>query len=206
MTHLADRNPRRRGALQRAWRDDGGFSLVELLVICAIAGIAMTVAIFGLGGSVSAARSRGAIAQVKLQIQNARELSISQQRDIRIDFVPPDKIQVTRINRGSPAPAPTLLSELRLEGGMEFRQLADAPVTPDAWGGDAGPVAFGAATSLRFRSGDGALVDQNDNFVSGRVFLGHLGGKRESFGVVSVFGPTGRVRSYRLTGNSWQTY
>jgi hypothetical protein len=33
-----------------------------------------------------------------------------------------------------------------------------------------------------------------------------VSGKKESFGVVSLFGPTGRIRSYRLTGETWNTY
>jgi Tfp pilus assembly protein FimT len=204
MAHLADRNLRRHGALRRAWRDDGGFSLLELILICVIAGTMMAIAILGLGSSVSAARSRGAIAQVKLQLQNAREQAISQQRDIKVEFVGSDMIRLTRVNRPVAA-GTTLLSEARLEGAMTFQKLVGAPETPDAWGGN-NAVAFGTATGLFFRSGDGALVDQTGNFVNGRVFLGHVGGKRETFGVVSVFGPTGRVRSYRLTGETWNNY
>jgi competence protein ComGC len=205
MTHLADRNRRRHGALRRVWRDDGGFSLLEMFLIATIAGVVMALAIHGLGSSLSSARSRGAIAQVKLTLQNARELAISQQRDIEVKFIDPDIIQLTRINRSS-TPATTLLSEMRLEGAMKFQKFAGAPQTPDAWGGDAKAIAFDDATSYRFRSGDGAFIDQNDNFVSGRVFVGHVSGKKESFGVVSLFGPTGRIRSYRLTGNTWNTY
>jgi type II secretory pathway pseudopilin PulG len=205
MTHLADRNPRRRGALRRAWRDDRGFSLLELFLIATIVGIVMAVAIFGMGSSFSAARSRGAIAQVKLALQNARELAISQQRDIKIEFNEPNTIKVIRINRPS-TDGTTLLSEMRLEGAMKFQKFPDAPATPDAWGGDDKPVAFGAATSYRFRGGDGAFIDQADNFVNGRVFVGHVNGKKESHGMVSLFGPTGRIRSYRLTGNTWNTY
>ena len=211
MALLADRNLGRRGApgpshgaLGRAWRDEGGFSLLEVFLICVIAGVLMSFGIMGLGASVSAARSRGAIAQVKLQIQNAREQAISQQRDIRIEFIAPNLIRITRINRPAAA-GTTVLSEMQLEGAMTFQKLTGAPETPDVWGGN-DPIAFGTATSLRFRSGDGALVDQADNFVNGRVFVGHISLKRESYGVVSVFGPTGRVRSYRLTGTTWNTY
>jgi competence protein ComGC len=205
MTHLADRNLRRSGALRRVWRDDGGFSLLEMFLIATIAAVVMALAIHGLGSSLSAARSRGAIAQVKLALQNARELAISQQRDIQVEFIEPNTIKLWRINRPSTA-GTTLLSEMRLEGAMKFQKFDGAPATPDAWGGDTKAIAFGDATSYRFRSGDGAFIDQLDNYVSGRVFVGHVSGKKESYGVVSLFGPTGRIRSYRLTGDTWNTY
>ncbi len=76
------------------------------------------------------------------------------------------------------------------------------PETPDAWGGD-GAVAFGGAVGIRFRSGDGALVDQNDVYVNGRVFVARAGSNSvNSAGMVSIFGPTGRIRSYRLQGET----
>lgn len=200
MRHLADGNLRRIRGLERARRGDAGFSVLELLLICTVAGVAMGVAIFGLGTSVNAARARGAVAQVKSQISYARELAISQQRDIRIEFNAPDQIRVVRINRPAGA-GETVLSTINLEGGMTFQKVAGMPETPDPWGGDTA-VAFGAATSLRFRSGDGALIDQTNATVNGRIFLARAG-LRTSAGMVSVFGPTGRIRSYRLTGDVW---
>jgi type II secretory pathway pseudopilin PulG len=200
MTQLVERKSRRRGALSRAWRDNAGFSLLELFLICLIVGVVSAIAIFGLGTSVNAARARGATAQLKEQIANAREMAISQQRDIRIEFNDADEIKVIRINR--PDLDETELLTVHLEGGMTFQKFADMPETPDAWGGDEA-IAFGEAESLRFRSGDGALIDENDNFVNGRVFVGHVGGKVTSAGMVSVFGPTGRIRSYRLVGDTW---
>jgi type II secretory pathway pseudopilin PulG len=201
MGHLEAGNLRRTGGLERARRGDAGFSLIELLIICAVAGIAMVVAIFGLGSSVSAARSRGAVAQLKQQIGNARELAISQQRDIRIEFNAPDEIRVIRVNRPAAA-GETVISAVRLEGGMTFEKAAGMPETPDPWGGNTA-IAFGGALTVRFRSGDGAFIDQNDAFVNGRVFLGKSG-RADTAGVVSIFGPTGRIRSYRLTGELWK--
>jgi hypothetical protein len=170
-------------------------------MICAVGGTIIGIGLFGLGSSVRAAKTRGAIAQLKDHVANARELSISQQRDIRIEFIAPDQIRVTRINRPAAA-GTTVLVDMRLEGGMTFTKLPGMPETPDPWGG-ATAVAFGGATSLRFRAGDGALIDQTDNTVNGRIFLAHDSGRVDSAGVISVFGPTGRIRAYRLAGGSW---
>jgi len=192
-------NSRRTGGLGRGRRGEAGFSLIEILFICLLMGIVVGVAFLKIGNSVNTTRQRGALAIVKQKITYARELAISQQRNIRIEFNAPDQIRVVRINR--PA-GETVLEDVRLEGGMTFSKLPDKPETPDPWGGN-GAVAFGGATSIRFRSGDGALIDQNDVFVNGRVFLAHNNGATETAGVVSVFGPTGRIRSYRLVGTTW---
>jgi hypothetical protein len=90
-----------------------------------------------------------------------------------------------------------------LEGNMTFTKLDGMPETPDPWGG-IGAVAFDNAVGVRFRSGDGALVDENDVYVNGRVFVGRAGSNSvNSAGMVSIFGPTGRLRSYRLQGENW---
>lgn len=201
MGHQVARNPRRTGGLERVRQGDDGFNVLELLLVCAMAGTLMVVAAFGLGQSRNAAKARGALAVVKQQISYARELSISQQRDIRIEFNVPDEIKIVRIDRPSTA-GETVLSTVRFEGGMTFQKVGGMPETPDPWGGTTA-IAFGSATSIRFRSGDGALIDQTDASVNGRVFLAHTSGRVDSAGVVSIFGPTGRVRSYRLVGSTW---
>jgi prepilin-type N-terminal cleavage/methylation domain-containing protein len=202
MGHLIARSLRRLGGLERARRGNAGFTVPEMLIVVVVIGTVSGIALFALGGSVRAARARGAVAQLKNQIANARELAISQQRDIRIEFTAPSQIRVVRINRPIAVGNETVLVDVRLEGGMTFQKFGGMPETPDAWGGDAA-IAFGTATSLRFRSGDGALIDQNDASVNGRVFLGHVNGGVDTAGVVSVFGPTGRLRAYRLAGGTW---
>jgi type II secretory pathway pseudopilin PulG len=201
MAHLAEQTLERHRGSGRDWRSEAGFSLLEMILISVIASGVMAMAIFGLGASVSAARSRGAIAQVKQQLINARELAISQQRDIKIEFTAPDGIRLIRVERPAAA-GETVIASVRLEGGMTFQKYSGLPETPDAWGG-AGALAFGGAANIRFRSGDGALVDPSNNFVNGRVFIG-LNSKVNSAGMVSVFGATGRVRSYRAMGGTWE--
>jgi Tfp pilus assembly protein FimT len=194
-------NPRRIGGLGWGRRGNAGFSLLELLIITTFSGIIIAISLFGLAGAVNSARQRSAIAMLKQQISNAREMAISQQRDIKIEFIAPDQVRVSRINRPAGNPD-TVLTDIRFEGGMTFSKLAGQPETPDAWGGNAA-VAFDGATTLRFRSGDGALINQTDTLVNGRIFLAHNNGRVDTAGVVSVFGPTGRIRSYRLTGGAW---
>jgi hypothetical protein len=202
MGHLEAGKPRRAGVLERVRKGQAGFNILELLLICAVAGTAVGVSMFALGASMNSSRSRAALALVKQRFSEAREMAISQQRDIRIEFVAPNEIRIIRVNRpiGSPE---TVINSSFLEGNMTFQKLAGIPETPDPWGGN-GAVAFDSAVGVRFRSGDGAFVDENDVYVNGRVFVGRAGSNSvNSAGMVSIFGATGRIRSYRLQGENW---
>jgi hypothetical protein len=202
MGHLEAGNPRRVGGLERVRKGHAGFSILELLLLCAVAMTAMGVAMFAMGAASNSSRSRGALALVKQRFSEAREMAISQQRDIRIEFVAPNEIRIIRVNRPAGS-GETVINSSFLEGNMTFQKLSGMPETPDPWGGE-GAVAFDSAVGVRFRSGDGALVDQNDVYVNGRVFVARAGTNSvNSAGMVSIFGPTGRIRSYRLQGENW---
>jgi Tfp pilus assembly protein FimT len=170
---------------------------MELLIICAIAGVAMTFALAGIGNAKMSYRARSAVSTLKEQLTTAREMAVSQQRDVKIEFIAPNRITLTRIEKPS---GTTTVRDALLEGGMGFVRYAALDPTPDAWGGDEA-VAFGETVELRFRS-DGALVDEENNYVNGRIFVG-WGTDVTSAGFVSVFGATGRVRGYRVEGNTW---
>jgi type II secretory pathway pseudopilin PulG len=202
MGHLEAGNPQRAGRLERVRKGHAGFTILELLLICTVAGIAMGVSMFALGASLNSSRANAALALVKQRFSEAREMAISQQRDIRIEFLAPNEIRIIRVNRPAGSPE-TVINSSFLEGNMTFMKLDGMPETPDPWGG-MNAVAFGTAVGVRFRSGDGALVDENDEYVNGRVFIGRAGPNNvNSAGMVSIFGPTGRIRSYRLQGENW---
>lgn len=187
---LSRHSPDRRGVHARI-RSDAGFTFIEMLIVCILAGIAMSFAVMGIGHARTAFRSRGAIAQLKEQLTIGREMAVSQQRDIRLEFIEPNRIVLTRLEIPE---GETTVRDITLEGGMTFVRYAGLDPTPDAWGGDEA-IAFGDYDVLRFRS-DGALVNEDNEYVNGRVFVGWTDNPA-SAGFVSVFGATGRVRSYR---------
>lgn len=188
---LSRHSPDRRGVHARI-RSDAGFSFIEMLIVCIVAGIAMSFAVMGIGHARTTIRSNGAIAQLKEQLTIGRETAVSQQRDVRLEFVEPNVIRLTRIDIPE---GETVLREITLEGGMTFTRYASLDPTPDPWGGDDEAIAFGEYDTLRFRS-DGALVNEDNEYVNGRVFVGWTDNPA-SAGFVSVFGATGRLRSYR---------
>jgi prepilin-type N-terminal cleavage/methylation domain-containing protein len=194
MTHVRDWNLGRSGWAAGSAR---GFTLVEMLVVVAIAGIAMTFALAGIGSAKASYRARGAVARLKEVLTTGREMAVSQQRSVKLEFKAPDRIVLTRVENPT---GETVVRDVRLEGGMEFVRFPVLDPTPDAWGGDKA-VAFSDAANLVFRS-DGALVNENNDYVNGRVFVGS-GTDRTTAGFVSIFGATGRVRSYRVEGTAW---
>ena len=179
---------------------EAGFSIIEMLIVMAVGVTLVGIALMRSGPALTAFKARGVIAKVQSTLVQGRELAISQQRDIRVVFVGTNEIDLVRVDLPS---GTTTLTKTLFEGGMTFAKISGlADPTQDVWGGTSGPIAFAPATDIRFRAGTGVLMDSATlQPVNGRVFVG-IAGKQETAGMVSVFGPTGRVRSYHWEG-SW---
>jgi Tfp pilus assembly protein FimT len=180
---------------------ESGFSIVEILMVMAVGITLVGIAMMSTGGALTAFKARGVIAKVQAAFVQARELSISQQRDMQVIFTGTNEIDIVRVNLPTGS-GTTTLSRTFFEGGLTFLKVSGLPETPDAWGGN-NAIAFDpVTTTIQFRAGTGVLMDSATLLpVSGRVHVG-IAGKPETAGVVSVFGPTGRVRAYHWEG-SW---
>jgi Tfp pilus assembly protein FimT len=138
-----------------------------------------------------------ALNQTVAQLRHGRELAISQRRNIELRFADERRIDLVRLEipNGS-----TVLSNVILDGNVEFRLFDDLPDTPDSFG-KGSAVDFGGTERLTFLS-DGTLVNDDGNPVNGSVFLG-LADHAETARAVTIIGSTGRVRGYRWTGKCW---
>jgi hypothetical protein len=180
---------------------ESGFSVIEMMLVMAVGVTLVGIALMRSGPALTAFKARGVIAKVQSTILQGRELAISQQRDIQLVFVGTNEIDLVRVDLPAGS-GTTTLSRTVFEGGMIFTKISGlADPTQDVWGGTGNP-AFAPATNVQFRAGTGVLMDSATlQPVSGRVFVG-IAGKQETAGMISVFGPTGRVRSYHWEG-SW---
>jgi Tfp pilus assembly protein FimT len=174
-----------------------------LLVIA----IGMTLCAFGLvrtQAGMAAFRANGAMSSLKSKLQFVRELAISRQRDIKLTYNGTNGINFFQIN---PDATETQVDTLVLEGFTVFTTFGgqNAPDPANAqWCTDALNTFRNLNTqnTLRFNS-DGALIDSTDRkLVSGCFYLGKTGDPTTARSI-SMFGATGRARTYRWSNTTW---
>jgi hypothetical protein len=158
--------------------------------------------VVGIGQSVPGYKGDGAMRVVMSQMNLARELAITQRRNIRLSMVNGgNTVQIIREEVTNPLTT-TVLSAVPLEGGAGFNLIPSVTAdTPDAFGNSAA-VYFGAATLVRFGT-DGSLLDQSGNPLNGSVFIS-IPKQARSLRAVTVLGSTGRIRAYRWDGRQWK--
>jgi len=188
------RHHRRNGLLTQA-----GFSLIETMIVLGVMGVIAGIAVVTIGTSRQGLQGDGAMRVVMAQMTQARELAITQRRNMRLTFIGTSSVQIVR--EEVPGPTLTTLSSVPFEGGAQFLLIAGLPDTPDAFGNGTA-VYFSGATEVKFGP-DGTLVDQNGNALNGTVFVA-LANQKISARAVTIFGSTGRVRAFRWDGSSWK--
>lgn len=181
------------------WRqqNDKGFTLIDVMLTIGIIGIVSTIAVVQIGEAQLSLKGDGGMRVVAAQLNIARELAISQRRNMRVQFVGTNELDVIR---QEVAAGTTLLSRIFLEGGVRYAVVPGLPDTPDAFG-NLQAVDFGAAATLMFSS-EGTLIDGNGNPVNGTIFLA-LPSVSRSARSITILGATGRVSAYRWDGSRW---
>lgn len=179
-----------------------GFSLAELLFVMGLLAIVATMAVLATPQAVATARADSALQQVIAELRGARDLAVTERRNIEVRFVLPNQVQVLRRDVvGNVETGQTLLRQVFLEGGYRFELAPGVPDTPDGFGAG-GAVDFGTAAAVIFTS-KGSVVDQTGDPLNGTVFVGS-GGDPQMARAVTVFGPTAMVQAYAWNGASWR--
>jgi Tfp pilus assembly protein FimT len=202
-----------------------GFSLIEMVMVVALAFTVMAFAVMNTMGSSQNARANAAMDAVVAQLRQAREIAIAKRRNVQVQFTAPNQIQLTVLTLPAigalpaeavpPAMAPTYLND-NVPGGLTFAVLP-ATDTPMKFGNSTAislqqPTGGGAWTVMFTTSGAfcgsaqaAASLYQatNNNPVNATIFLGIVG-KPNTARAVTIFGVTGRIRSYYWTGTAWQ--
>jgi type II secretory pathway pseudopilin PulG len=205
---------------KRTKRSEQGFSLMEMVVVVGLAMVVMAFAVINTVGTSQNSKANAAMDAVISQLRQAREMAIAKRRNVQVQFTAPNQIQLTILTLPGetvpPVIAPTYLND-NVGGGLTFMVFSSLPDTPMNFGNSTAislqqPTGGGAWTCMFTTSGafvgtaqSAATLYQatNNNPVNASLFLG-VAGKSNTARAVTVFGATGRVRSYYWTGSSWQ--
>jgi hypothetical protein len=131
-------------------------------------------------------------------IRNAREVAISQRRNVQLVFVGNNVIRSVRQDLPN---GTTVLRTVQLESRMEF--LRPIPNdTPDQFAtSQPSAIAFGQSGSRAFTS-EGTFVDANGDVLNGTLFLA-IPNQPNSARAITIFGTTALLRTWRWDGASW---
>jgi hypothetical protein len=183
-----------------------------MMMVVGIMGVLTGIAVYQIGVSRPVYVGDGAMRVVLSQMNQAREMAITQRRNMRIDFTLGNKVTITRENVPAGLEPLTVVQTVFMEGGMEFGLVVGPPPLPDS------PDGFSNATATTFKaaglvtteykfSPEGTFIDINGATTNGSVFVAlpnAMKDRKMSARVVTVLGSTGRVRGFKWDGVQWK--
>jgi prepilin-type N-terminal cleavage/methylation domain-containing protein len=198
-------------------RHERGFSLLELLIVIAVVLVLAGIAVPLTQSTVLNYRADAAMAALVSQLRTGREFAIANRRNVQVTFTQPNRIDLTVLylpGEVAGPPIPPVILNGGMTGGATFATLGLQDL-PNGFGNSSGinyQPSSASGGNLMFTS-SGALVWTlqttglatvgNNNLANLSIFLG-LTGRPGTGRAVSVFGGTGRVRTYFWTGSAWK--
>lgn len=215
-----------RAQLRRRVTDTSGFSLIEMMLVCAIMTIICAFAVFNTKGGLNDARVNAAFDNAFMNLRVARERAIAERKRYVVTFgTPAPALFATPL--GAPnaksiqvyvwpvTGAPQQLSSVDLPNDVAFQCISGLPASPsgvpDGFGTGTTPIDFdqgvgaGAGNVVVFMP-DGSAHDLAGNSNNGILYLARNGDLASSR-AVTVFGTSGRVRGWHLSlsgGTTWK--
>jgi len=177
--------------------------MTELLITTSVLMIISAMAIIQLSPTLQQQQANAAMIEVTSQLRNAREMAMTQRRDIQVAFLGTNQIQLTRLNLPA-GTAPTVLSTFTIQAPVIFALNPGSPDTPDSFG-NAAAIEFGGVAGgppvMMFQS-DGTFVSGTGVLLNGTVFLA-VTNVPTATRAVTVLGSTGRLRMYKANPTGW---
>jgi prepilin-type N-terminal cleavage/methylation domain-containing protein len=192
-----------RGPFHQRGRNDAGFTLLEVLVVVGLLGVLAAMAIMVSPNFVRLAKADSGVAQVMDVLRLARETAVSQRRNVIVRPIGLNALQTVRqdIGAGGAVTGTTVLRTVEFENNVEFRLEPGVPNTPDLFPMNGTAISFGSSPSRMFTS-EGTFVDQQGDPLNGTFFLARRGEPLSSR-AITIFGPTGLIRTWQWNGREW---
>lgn len=189
-------------------REEKGFSVIELLIVVAIVIILTAAAVFTLTPQRRAYRTDDAAGQVTNLLRDAYQRALTQRQTMRVQIDRANMlvkiIDENKLPIGDEIEVRSekLSSEVSLSQPAAGAGLLNPPQAPYNY-----PAAAYANNlwEARFRS-DGSVVDAAGNPLSATLFFSLANMKSSESNLiraVTLFGPSGSVRVWRFTGQSF---
>jgi Tfp pilus assembly protein FimT len=188
-------------------RAQRGFSTIEMVVTAMILLIVAGISIFVLGNSLPAMHTNTGLQATMEVLRQARQTAIDQRRTMVVTFNAPSgsthSITVQRVVAGTIDPKP--LEQIPLPSDVQFAadaKLPQPPNTPDGIGNGTVAIDFEDAVSVTpgaqvYFLPNGSAQSPAGNLENGVVYIERPGYWQFSR-AVTVFGGTGKIRSWRL--------
>jgi type II secretory pathway pseudopilin PulG len=195
--------------MRRTNNQEGGFSLLEVVVVMAIMMVVLSFAVFASNNVLPSYKADSALNVVLGTLRQAKQTAIAQRRDVQVwidqNFSGPDQVQ--HINyQVAPISGdqPQSMVSIPLPQGTQMVLEPGVPDTPMGFGNDAavfiGNVEGGPGIMM-FRS-TGAFTDGNYALLNGTIYLG-VPGQASTARAVSIMGGVANVQRYAWDGTQW---
>jgi type II secretory pathway pseudopilin PulG len=188
-----------------------GFSLIEMGVVMAILMIMGAFTLLSLRPAMIAAHADDAAQITLMQLRNARQSAVYNRKMYIVTFSAANTTPATIITQRLDivGGVPVNISTVAMPLEFQFTAIAGVPntagTTPDGFGIGNRAVDFSQGINLGVLNvlwfmPDGTAQDANGNINSGVVYTAQPGNLYSSR-AVTVFGASGRSRTYRLIAN-----
>lgn len=195
--------------MRKTKRRERGFTMLEMVLVIAIMMVLGGLAIIQSFGSFEAYQVNSAVDTVASQLRLARQLAISQRRNVQVQITTssPYSVSYTILPRpGSADPTQPTVSSIVSSKQVSFMQESGVPDTPMVFGTCSGSgvciASVGGGPAFMQFTSTGQFTDSTGvNPINGTVFIG-VPSQVATARAVTIMGSTGRVRPYYYVGGT----
>ena len=185
------------GGMRHLHQSERGFSLIETLVVAALAMVLMGMTVVQIRTARATMVADNAMRLVMNELARGRDMAIQQRRNIQVTFVGNNEMRLTRLEIPT---GTTLVHRTIMEGNLRFALPSGTPDTQDAFGAGSA-LDFDGNGTVIFNS-EGMLIDSTGTSINGTIFLA-APNDQYATRAVTILGSTGRVRGFRRLNTTW---